>query len=186
VSDSGIHKSINVEAPTTHPYSFCAVRHQNPLGSFWESLTRGQRPRFAAVSRKDTGCPVRKRGSRCFLPDALFESEMANRSSIVAGHAGSNANLALRVGNPKTLGFFKTRLKYCYSEAFTNENPDGKAASRLICSPVMGWWNFRNWACRKYPPSPGRPGRFSRGWPVKPYRGSPTRGWPMDARWILI
>src|SRR4029077_16738626 len=46
----------------------------------------------------------------------------------------------------------------------------------------MGWWNFRNWACRKYPPSPGRPGKFSRGWPVKPYRGSPTRGWPMDAR----
>src|ERR1017187_5418409 len=50
----------------------------------------------------------------------------------------------------------------------------------------MGWRNFRNWAGRKYPPSPGRPGRFSRGWPVKPYRGSPTRGWPMDARWILI
>jgi plasmid stabilization system protein ParE len=63
---------------------------------------------------------------------------------------------------------------------------DGRAASRLIGSPVMGWWKFRNWACRKYPPSPGRPGRFSRGWPDTPYRGSPTRGWPMDARWILI
>src|SRR4030081_112102 len=50
----------------------------------------------------------------------------------------------------------------------------------------MGCWKFRNWACRKYPPSPGRPGRFLRGWPVEPYRGSPTRGWPMDARWILI
>ena len=35
-------------------------------------------------------------------------------------------------------------------------------------SPVMGWSNFRYGACRKYPPSPGRPGRFSRGWPVKP------------------
>src|SRR5882762_2827454 len=23
----------------------------------------------------------------------------------------------------------------------------------------MGWWNFRYWACRKYPPSPGRPPR---------------------------
>src|ERR1700735_5147994 len=50
----------------------------------------------------------------------------------------------------------------------------------------MGWWNFKYWACRKYPPSPGRPGRFSRGWPVRPYRGSPTRGWPMDARWVLF
>src|ERR1700733_6640122 len=58
---------------------------------------------------------------------------------------------------------------------FVIPNPDGKAASRLICSPVMGWWNLRYWACRKYPPSPGRPGRFSRGWPVKPYRGSPER-----------
>src|SRR5207302_6533813 len=69
---------------------------------------------------------------------------------------------------------------------FSRVSAQGKAASRLICSPVMGCWKFRNWACRKYPPSPGRPGRFSRGWPVKPYRGSPTRGWPMDARWILI
>ena len=25
-----------------------------------------------------------------------------------------------------------------------NGNPGGKAASRLIGSPVMGWWNFRN------------------------------------------
>jgi len=38
----------------------------------------------------------------------------------------------------------------------------------------MGCWNFRNWACSKYPPSPGRPGRFSSGWPPEPYRGSPT------------
>src|ERR1700722_3701632 len=36
----------------------------------------------------------------------------------------------------------------------------------------MGWWNFRKRACRKYPPSPGRPGRFSRGWPDKAYGGS--------------
>jgi hypothetical protein len=26
------------------------------------------------------------------------------------------------------------------------ENPDGKAALNLICSPLMGWWDFRNWA----------------------------------------
>ncbi len=55
---------------------------------------------------------------------------------------------------------------------YFDQNPDGKAASRLICSPVMAWWKFRNWACRKYPPSPGRPGRFSSGWPDKQYRGS--------------
>jgi hypothetical protein len=28
----------------------------------------------------------------------------------------------------------------------------------------------------------GQAGEISRGWPVKPYRGSPTRGWSMDAR----
>jgi hypothetical protein len=56
-------------------------------------------------------------------------------------------------------------LNYC-----CNKNPAGKAASRLIGSPVMGWWKFRKRACRKYPPSPGRPGRFSRGWPDKPYK----------------
>jgi len=29
----------------------------------------------------------------------------------------------------------------------------------------------------------GEPGRFSEAGAVKPYIGSPTRGWPMDARW---
>jgi hypothetical protein len=30
-----------------------------------------------------------------------------------------------------------------------NGEPGGKGASRLIGSPVMGWRNLRNWACRK-------------------------------------
>src|ERR1022692_2897086 len=89
-------------------------------------------------------------------------------------------------GELEQIQFLLGHVSVQTTERYLGCNPDGKAASRLICSPVMGWWNFRNWACRKYPPSPGRPGRFSRGWPVKPYRGSPTRGWPMDARWILI
>ena len=36
-------------------------------------------------------------------------------------------------------------------------NPDGKSASRLICSPVTGWWNDSGRASRQPPTHPAPP-----------------------------
>ena len=124
---------------------------------------------------------------RSLVPQVLRSRRRANLG-LSLGHTAcgwSASNATVRCMSK--LGSHRLSPNFCPLWTYRcNENPPGKAASRLICSPVMGWWNSRNRACRKYPPSPGRPGRFSRGWPDKPYRGSPTSGWPMDARWILI
>ncbi len=62
------------------------------------------------------------------------------------------------------------------------QNPAGNSASNAILSPLTGCSNRRYCACRKYPPSPGSPGRFASGCPPAPYNGSPTSGCPIDAR----
>ena len=61
----------------------------------------------------------------------------------------------------------------------------GNGASIAIFRPNVGCRNCIRWACKTYPASPGKPGSSTMP-PPGPYTGSPKRGWPTEARWILI
>ena len=61
----------------------------------------------------------------------------------------------------------------------------GNGASIAISRPNVGCRNCIRCACKTYPASPGKPGSSTMP-PPGPYTGSPKRGWPTEARWILI
>ena len=45
---------------------------------------------------------------------------------------------------------------------------------------------FQKLGVQEISPVAGKAGKIFKRLAVYPYKGSPTRGWPMDARWILI
>jgi len=131
-------------------WSDCATSSINPSGQ------PPSQKCLPAIARSGGSCPtcvgmravnrcLRHRYSTISLSSPLWWREKESFSRGASPQSGRGR----RPQRPKTIPRPPPARGGGSLQLGAGENPDGKAASRLICSPVMGWGNFRNWAWRR-------------------------------------